>query len=81
MLDAQIDAALEDGNETAATVNNVRIYNYNLRRRLAKEKGTPLRPKLAAKTYIFATFNEDLKPGPTSERNYGLFKVDGTICI
>lgn len=53
MLDAQIDAAyatLEDGNETAATVNNARIYNYNLRKGLAKEKGTPLRPKLAAKT-------------------------------
>ncbi|KAH0970315.1 hypothetical protein GBA52_022471 [Prunus armeniaca] len=48
-----IDAAyatLEDGNETAATVNNARIYNYNLRKGLAKEKGTPLRPKLAAKT-------------------------------
>ncbi|ONH98353.1 hypothetical protein PRUPE_7G245500 [Prunus persica] len=57
-------APLEDGNETAATVNNARIYNYNL-----------------PKTYVFAVFNEDLKPGPTSGRNYGLFKVDGTICI
>uniref|UniRef100_A0A2P2NH04 glucan endo-1,3-beta-D-glucosidase n=1 Tax=Rhizophora mucronata TaxID=61149 RepID=A0A2P2NH04_RHIMU len=68
-----------DGNEAAATTDNARTYNYNLRKRLAKMKGTPLRPKNVVKAYIFAVFNEDMKPGPTSERNYGLFKADGTI--
>lgn len=68
-----------DDNEASATANNARTYNYNLRKRLAKKKGTPLRPKNVVKAYIFATFNENLKPGPTSERNYGLFKADGTI--
>lgn len=68
-----------DTNEAAATANNARIYNYNLRKRLAKKKGTPLRPKRVVKAYIFAIFNENLKPGPTSERNFGLFKADGNI--
>ncbi|KAG4136947.1 hypothetical protein ERO13_D07G040600v2 [Gossypium hirsutum] len=68
-----------DENEAAATANNARTYNYNLRKRLAKMKGTPLRPKSVLKVYVFAIFNENLKPGPTSERNYGLFKPDGSI--
>ncbi|KAF3453717.1 hypothetical protein FNV43_RR04158 [Rhamnella rubrinervis] len=72
-------ASRGDANQAAATVNNARTYNYNLRKRLAKKKGTPLRPKNVVKAYIFAIFNENLKPGPTSERNFGLFKPDGSI--
>ncbi|XP_077210183.1 glucan endo-1,3-beta-glucosidase 14-like [Tasmannia lanceolata] len=68
-----------DQNEAGATVQNARTYNRNLKKRLAKKKGTPLRPKIAVKAYIFALFNEDLKPGPASERNFGLFKADGSI--
>ncbi|XP_052199307.1 glucan endo-1,3-beta-glucosidase 11-like [Diospyros lotus] len=68
-----------DQNEAAATINNARTYNYNLRKRLAKKKGTPRRPKNALKAYIFALFNENLKPGATSERNFGLYKPDGNI--
>ncbi|RAL44203.1 hypothetical protein DM860_016449 [Cuscuta australis] len=66
-------------NEPAATTENARTYNYNLRKRLAKRKGTPLRPKSVLKAYIFALFNEDSKPGQLSEKNYGLFKADGNI--
>ncbi|KAK3038034.1 hypothetical protein RJ639_032013 [Escallonia herrerae] len=72
-------ASSGDQNEAAATVENARTYNYNLRKRLAKKKGTPLRPKIPLKAYVFAVFNEDSKPGPTSERNFGLFKADGSI--
>ncbi|KAE8654515.1 glucan endo-1,3-beta-glucosidase 14-like isoform X4 [Hibiscus syriacus] len=68
-----------DENEAAATASNARTYNYNLRKRLAKMKGTPLRPKNVVKAYVFAIFNENMKPGPTSERNFGLFKPDGSI--
>lgn len=72
-------ASRGDENQAAATSTNARTYNYNLRKRLAKKKGTPLRPKNVVKAYIFAVFNENLKPGPTSERNFGLFKADGSI--
>lgn len=68
-----------DQSEPAATLSNARTYNYNLRKRLAKRKGTPMRPKSVLKAYIFALFNEDLKGGAGSEKNYGLFKADGSI--
>ncbi|KAJ8755797.1 hypothetical protein K2173_024342 [Erythroxylum novogranatense] len=68
-----------DENEAGATLQNAKTYNYNLRKRLAKKKGTPYRPKVVARAYVFALFNENSKPGPTSERNFGLFKPDGSI--
>uniref|UniRef100_A0A7N0ZTU2 glucan endo-1,3-beta-D-glucosidase n=1 Tax=Kalanchoe fedtschenkoi TaxID=63787 RepID=A0A7N0ZTU2_KALFE len=72
-------ASRGDANEAAANLTNARTFNYNLRKRLAKKKGTPLRPKIPLKAYIFAMFNENQKTGPTSERNFGLFKADGSI--
>ncbi|GMI93905.1 hypothetical protein like AT3G15800 [Hibiscus trionum] len=72
-------ASSGDPDEAGATVKNAKTYNKNLRKRLAKKKGTPLRPHMAVRAYIFALFNENSKPGPTSERNFGLFKPDGSI--
>ncbi|XP_077210727.1 glucan endo-1,3-beta-glucosidase 11-like isoform X2 [Tasmannia lanceolata] len=72
-------ASKGDADEAGATAQNARIYNHNLRKRLAKKKGTPFRPKITVKAYIFALFNEDQKPGEGSERNFGLFKADGSI--
>ncbi|PAN47937.1 hypothetical protein PAHAL_9G303100 [Panicum hallii] len=67
-----------DANETGATPQNAARYNGNVMRLVAQGKGTPLRPSVPLRVYMFALFNENLKPGPTSERNYGLFKPDGT---
>ncbi|KAM7471685.1 hypothetical protein LguiA_009868 [Lonicera macranthoides] len=72
-------ASRGDDNEIGATLKNAKTYNLNLRKRLAKRKGTPYRPKIPVRAYVFALFNENLKPGPTSERNFGLFKADGSI--
>ncbi|PKA57953.1 Glucan endo-1,3-beta-glucosidase 3 [Apostasia shenzhenica] len=63
-----------DANETGAGASNAAAYNGNLVRRvLTGNVGTPLRPKADIDVFLFALFNENQKPGPTSERNYGLF--------
>ncbi|KAL5774014.1 hypothetical protein ACOSP7_011571 [Xanthoceras sorbifolium] len=68
-----------DSNEVGATVENAATYNRNLLRRQLRSEGTPLRPNMRLEVYLFALFNENMKPGPTSERNYGLYQPDGTM--
>ncbi|KAK8622942.1 hypothetical protein V6N13_117839 [Hibiscus sabdariffa] len=65
-----------DETETGASQANAAAYNGNLVRRVLTGNGTPMRPNDPINVYIFALFNEDQKPGPTSERNYGLFYPD-----
>lgn len=67
-----------DDDEAGATPENAARYNGNLMRMVAQGKGTPAAPDEALQVYVFALFNEDQKPGPASERHYGLFKPDGT---
>lgn len=62
-----------DENEVGASEENAAAYNGNLVRRVLTGGGTPLRPNEPLNVYLFALFNEDLKPGATSEKNYGLF--------
>lgn len=67
-----------DDDEVGATPANAGRYNGNLMRMVAEGKGTPMAPEAPLHVYVFALFNENLKPGPASERHYGLFKPDGT---
>ncbi|CAN6179562.1 unnamed protein product [Urochloa humidicola] len=67
-----------DDDEAGATPENAARYNGNLMRMVAEGKGTPAAPGEPLQVYVFALFNEDQKPGPASERHYGLFKPDGT---
>ncbi|KAL1827756.1 hypothetical protein ACET3Z_006168 [Daucus carota] len=62
-----------DADEVGASVENAGIYNRNLMQRIAERQGTPARPSVPIDVYVFALFNENLKPGPVSERNYGLY--------
>uniref|UniRef100_A0A0D9WH24 glucan endo-1,3-beta-D-glucosidase n=1 Tax=Leersia perrieri TaxID=77586 RepID=A0A0D9WH24_9ORYZ len=67
-----------DADEVGANAQNAAKYNGNLMRRIAAGEGTPLRPNVPVDVFVFALFNEDMKPGPASERNYGLFYPNGT---
>lgn len=67
-----------DEDEFGATVQNAGIYHKNLIQRMQQREGTPGNPSQPIDIYVFALFNENMKPGPTSERNYGLYYPDGT---
>lgn len=51
-------------------------YNGRLIQHVSSGVGTPLMPNRRFETYVFSLFDEDLKPGPTCERSFGLFKLD-----
>ncbi|XP_056850041.1 glucan endo-1,3-beta-glucosidase 7 isoform X1 [Raphanus sativus] len=65
-----------DNNVVGPSVENAKTYNGNLIAHLRSMVGTPLRPGKPIDTYIFALFDENLKPGPSFERSFGLFKPD-----
>ncbi|XP_011006954.1 PREDICTED: glucan endo-1,3-beta-glucosidase 14-like [Populus euphratica] len=67
-----------DPNEVGSTPENAALYHSNLLNRIQARQGTPAKPSVPIDIYVFALFNENLKPGPTSEKNYGLFYPDGT---
>ncbi|KAK4755132.1 hypothetical protein SAY87_008889 [Trapa incisa] len=67
-----------DSNEPDATIDNANTYNSNLIRRVLNKTGTPKHPGIAVSTYIYELYNEDMKSGPLSEKNWGLFDADGT---
>ncbi|XP_076947348.1 glucan endo-1,3-beta-glucosidase 11-like [Bidens hawaiensis] len=68
-----------DDDEPGASPENAKKYNGNLFKMVNHTKGTPAMPDHDLNIFVFALFNENLKPGPTSERNYGLFKPDGSL--
>ncbi|KAI3803655.1 hypothetical protein L1987_31813 [Smallanthus sonchifolius] len=65
-----------DANEMGPNIENARAYNGNLINHLRSKVGTPLMPGKSIDTYLFALYDENLKPGPGSERSFGLFKPD-----
>ncbi|XP_076924623.1 glucan endo-1,3-beta-glucosidase 3-like [Bidens hawaiensis] len=65
-------------NEPDATADNANAYNSNLIKHVLNNTGTPKNPGVAISTYIYELYNEDLKPGLTSEKNWGLFNPDGS---
>ncbi|CAH8329519.1 unnamed protein product [Eruca vesicaria subsp. sativa] len=72
-------ASRGDPNEVGPSVDNAKAYNGNLIAHLRSMVGTPLMPGKSVDTYIFALYDENLKPGPSSERAFGLFKTDHSM--
>uniref|UniRef100_A0A7N0U5I2 Uncharacterized protein n=1 Tax=Kalanchoe fedtschenkoi TaxID=63787 RepID=A0A7N0U5I2_KALFE len=65
------------GGNDFSTVDNAKLYNQNLINHVASGAGTPKRPNKMLETYLFALYNEDLKPaGP--EQYWGLYNPDKT---
>ncbi|KAJ1291049.1 hypothetical protein BS78_02G289900 [Paspalum vaginatum] len=67
--------------EPYATRDNADTYNSNLIKHVLEDRpGTPMAPGAQAQSsaYIYELFNEDLRPGPVSEANWGLFYGNGT---
>ncbi|KAL7227074.1 hypothetical protein ACSBR1_022025 [Camellia fascicularis] len=65
-------------NEPDATTENAETFNDNLIQRVLNGSGPPSQPTFPINTYIYQLFNEDMRPGPASERNWGLFYTNGT---
>ncbi|KAK6122407.1 hypothetical protein DH2020_043849 [Rehmannia glutinosa] len=66
-----------DSSERDATLENANTYNSNLIRHVLNNTGTPKHPGIAVSTYIYELYNEDLRSGPISEKNWGLFDANG----
>ncbi|XP_062214751.1 glucan endo-1,3-beta-glucosidase 7-like [Phragmites australis] len=67
-----------DPDEAGATVENARAFVSGLVSHLRSMAGTPRVPGKSVDTYIFAVYDEDLKPGKASERYFGLFQTSLT---
>jgi hypothetical protein len=92
MLDAQIDAVYTamkklgeagwptkaESGQAGVGVQEAKDFNPGLIRVCSGGKGTPLMPGKTFEAYIFALFNENQKPGPIAERNWGIFNTDFT---
>ncbi|PQP93807.1 glucan endo-1 3-beta-glucosidase 4 [Prunus yedoensis var. nudiflora] len=65
-------------NEPDANTGNAQTYTNNLIRRVLNDSGPPSQPKLPINTYIYELFNEDKRPGPVSEKNWGVLFTNGS---
>ncbi|XP_015878757.2 glucan endo-1,3-beta-glucosidase 4 [Ziziphus jujuba] len=65
-------------NEPDASIENAKSFNNNLIRRVLNASGPPSKPTFPINTYIYELFNEDKRPGPVSEKNWGVLFTNGS---
>ncbi|KAF0898164.1 hypothetical protein E2562_001811 [Oryza meyeriana var. granulata] len=64
--------------ELGANIHNTATYNRNFAARTAKNPGTPARQGAKMAVFLFSLYNENHKPGPGTERHWGLYYPNGT---
>ncbi|GJN33551.1 hypothetical protein PR202_gb22163 [Eleusine coracana subsp. coracana] len=67
-----------DYDQIGGNARNAAAYNRNLAARMARNPGTPARPGARMPVFVFSLYNEDLKPGPGTERHWGMYYANGT---
>ncbi|KAL1339240.1 hypothetical protein AAHE18_U020800 [Arachis hypogaea] len=66
--------------QIGANIHNAATYNRNFVKKVTKKPmvGTPARPGWSLPSFIFALYNENLKPGLGTERHFGLLYPNGS---
>ncbi|CAI8612501.1 unnamed protein product [Vicia faba] len=69
-----------DIDQIGANVFNAATYNRNFVKKVMRKPvvGTPARPGSVLPSFLFALFNENQKPGPGTERHFGLLYPNGS---
>lgn len=69
-----------DIDQIGANIYNAATYNRNAAKKLSAKPpaGTPARPGVVVPAFVFALYNENQKPGPGTERHFGLLYPNGT---
>ncbi|CAL5191921.1 unnamed protein product [Lathyrus oleraceus] len=69
-----------DIDQIGANVFNAATYNRNFVKKVMRKPvvGTPARPGSILPSFLFALFNENQKPGPGTERHFGLLYPNGS---
>ncbi|XP_048138810.1 probable glucan endo-1,3-beta-glucosidase A6 [Rhodamnia argentea] len=70
-----------DCDQIGANIYNAATYNRNVVKKLSARPaiGTPARPGWVLPSFIFALYNENQKPGPGTERHFGLLYPNGSF--
>lgn len=64
--------------EPDATLENAETFIKNLIQRVSNDSGPPSQPGIPINAYIYEFYNEDKRPGPVSERSWGIFFPNGS---
>ncbi|KAJ0111450.1 hypothetical protein Patl1_01521 [Pistacia atlantica] len=69
-----------DYDQIGANIYNAATYNRNIVKKLTARPpiGTPARPGWVIPSFIFSLYNENQKPGPGTERHFGLLYPNKT---